>query len=83
MPVSYTHLDVYKRQVQSLLADEKVDSSLTVVPGMRSTASIALAVPGRDKSTTHLRGAAPSFCAEDFTAELFRGAGLFLSLIHI
>lgn len=63
--------------VQSLLADEKVDSSLTVVPGMRSTASIALAVPGRDKSTIHLRGAAQSFCAEDFTAELFRGAGLF------
>ena len=63
--------------VQSLLADEKVDSSLTIVPGMRSTASIALAIPGRDKSTIHLRGAAQSFCADDFSTELFRDVGLF------
>lgn len=63
--------------VQSLLADERVESSLTVVSGMRSTASIALAIPGRDKSTIHLRGAAQSFGAGDFTAEVFHDTGLF------
>ena len=63
--------------VQSLLADERVENSLTVVSGMRSTASIALAIPGRDKSTIHLRGAAQSFGAGDFTAEVFHDTGLF------
>lgn len=63
--------------VQSLLADERVENSLTVVSGMRSTASIALAIPGRDKSTIHLRGAAQSFGAGDFTAEVFYDTGLF------
>lgn len=63
--------------VQSLLDEEKADGTLMVMPGMRSTASIALAIPGRDKSTIHLRGAAQSFCADDFTAEVFRNVGLF------
>lgn len=63
--------------VQSLLADERVESSLTVVSGMRSTASIALSIPGRDKSAIHLRGAAQSFGAGDFTAEAFHDTGLF------
>lgn len=57
--------------VKDMLAATGVESALTVMPQTNSTASIALALPGRDKCTIHLRGASQLFTAEDFTAETF------------
>ncbi len=62
--------------VSGMLARENLPCDLTVLPDAPSTASIALAIPGRDKSTIHLRGASQLLQAKDFPAAAFENVGL-------
>lgn len=63
--------------VAGLMAASKSEVLLTEMENTKSTASIALALPGRDKSTIHLRGASQLFCAGDFTKKVFFGHKVF------
>lgn len=63
--------------VSGLLNAAEADVILTRMKGVKSTASIALALPGRDKSTIHLRGASQLFCAGDFKKEIFSAYKIF------
>ena len=63
--------------VAGLLKVYGAETLLATMKDTKSTASIALALPGRDKSTIHLRGASQLFCAGDFSEELFSGYRVF------
>ena len=59
------------------LKKEGVPSLIMETEGISSTASIALAVPGRDKSTIHSRGASQTFVADNIQGELLKDADWF------
>lgn len=56
--------------VRLLMEKEGADARLQRLEGSRSTVSIALAIPGRDKSTIHSRGASQQFVADDLSDEI-------------
>lgn len=69
--------DVVGTVVKSLIASMHVNERISVVPSGKSTASIALAIPGRDKSTIHQRGVSQLLKADDFTEDDFKDIDLF------
>lgn len=56
--------------VRLLMEKEGADARVKRLEGCRSTVSIALAIPGRDKSTIHSRGASQQFVADDLSDEI-------------
>lgn len=68
--------DTIGQIVGNMLSKEQAACELTTLTDAPSTASIALAIPGRDKSTIHLRGASQLFRAKDFPPETFADVGL-------
>lgn len=69
--------DVIGTIVKNLVSGTGAECDFTVMKGEKSTASIALAIPGRDKSTIHQRGASQLLMASDFTEKDFDGIGIF------
>ena len=63
--------------IREMMKKEGVPSLIMETEGISSTASIALAVPGRDKSTIHSRGASQTFVADDIQGELLKDADWF------
>lgn len=63
--------------IREMMKKEAVPSLILTEPKVPSTASIALAVPGRDKSTIHSRGASQTFVSDDIRREMFEGADWF------
>lgn len=70
--------DIIGNVIASIASLSGVESDLSVDYGEKSTASIALAIPGRDKSTIHQRGASQLIQAKDFTAETFNNIDILL-----
>lgn len=62
--------DVAGEILQRLMERENAECSIRVLSGMSSTVSIALALPGRDKSTLHSLGASQTFTSEDLEKPL-------------
>lgn len=65
--------DTAGEAILSLLGREKAGVYVQQEKGMRSTVSIALALPGRDKSTIHSRGASQTLTADDIPTDFFQG----------
>ena len=63
--------------IREMMKKEGVPSLIMETEGISSTASIALAVPGRDKSTIHSRGASQTFVADDIQGDLLKEADWF------
>lgn len=63
--------------IQKMMKEQNVQCCIMQERGLSSTASIALAVPGHDKSTIHSRGASQTFVADDIRTEMLEGADWF------
>lgn len=68
--VSKIGSDTIGKIVKSLLENYNAEHILKEQLNSVSSASVALALPGRDKSTLHSRGASQSFASEDITPEV-------------
>lgn len=64
--------------IRNLVSSSGAECDFAVMKGEKSTTSIALAIPGRDKSTIRQRGASQLLMASDFTAKDFEGIGIFV-----
>lgn len=69
--------DQIGKVVSALCSSVKADLDIKEEKGQKTTASIALAIPGRDKSTIHQRGASQLLNAKDFTVDTFKNVDLF------
>lgn len=63
--------------IQELMKNQNAPCCIMTEKGLPSTASVALAVPGRDKSTIHSRGASQTFAADDIREEILEDADWF------
>ena len=63
--------------VREILNRYDADYTLIEMMGEQSSASVAIALPGKDKMTLHSRGASQLFKAADITDEMLEGVKLF------
>ena len=63
--------------VRGMLQRYDVDFTLIEMPGEQSSASVAIALPGKDKMALHRRGASQLFKAADITDDMLEGITLF------
>lgn len=69
--------DLCGKIMQGLLAKLDIPARIKIEAGMKSTVSVCLTVPGRDKITFHRHGASQTFIADDIPDELLAQTDLF------